>query len=261
MSVVSPPDDATTRFTERVANYVRYRPGYPPEVLDLLRDEARLSHESIVADVGAGTGIFTQRLLTTGAAVYAVEPNDAMRAQAEALLRDEAGFCAVAGSAEDTTLPDASVDLITAAQAFHWFDLPRARVEFRRILQPGGVVALLWNDRDMHGDPFMAGYEDVLRRFAAEYQEVTYRRLFDQLTGFFGASPAEHTLSTAQRFDREGLRGRFLSSSYAPRDGDPRQPAALEALDQLFDAYAVEGEVAFRYVTRLFLGRLDADAP
>ena len=139
--------DPTRRFTNRVANYARYRPGYPPAVLTCLRDECGLSPGSTVADVGSGTGILTELFLANGNHVYAVEPNEAMRQAAELSLAHYPGFTSVDGRAEATTLADDSVDFVTAGQAFHWFDAAASRVEFNRILRPGGYTALVWNAR------------------------------------------------------------------------------------------------------------------
>ena len=164
--------DPTARFTSRVDDYVRARPGYPPEVVRLLETECALGPGKSVADVGSGTGILTRDLLETGATVYAVEPNAAMREAAEAALeplsppgergRGE-GFVSLAATAEATTLPDAAVDLVIAAQAFHWFDRDAARQEFSRILREPRWVALVWNERAESGTPFLEGYETLLR--------------------------------------------------------------------------------------------------
>src|SRR3982074_3012215 len=136
----------TARFSDRVENYVRYRPGYPPEVLDLLRTECGLRPSHIVAAIASGTGVFTRLLLENGNSVFAVEPNAAMREMGNRQLESlSAGdrLASVAGTAEETTLKSASVDFVTAAQAAHWFDLPRARAEFVRILRPEGWGAVI----------------------------------------------------------------------------------------------------------------------
>jgi ubiquinone/menaquinone biosynthesis C-methylase UbiE len=130
--------DPTQRFSSRVENYVKYRPGYPPAILDLLRDKCGLTSASTVADIGSGTGILTGLLLKSGARVFGVEPNPDMRAAGERLLAGQANFTSLAGTAEATTLPAQSVGIITAGQAFHWFDREPTRREFQRILQPGG---------------------------------------------------------------------------------------------------------------------------
>ena len=169
--------DPTQRFSSRVENYVRFRPGYPPAVLDVLRAECALTRDSVVADVGSGTGIFSEFLLGAGCTVLGVEPNDEMRRAAEGTLARQTRFRSVPGTAEATTLPERSVDLVTAAQAFHWFDRARTRAEFRRILKPRGWTALVWNDRQLDSTPFLRGYEALLQRFGTDYLAVLDREI------------------------------------------------------------------------------------
>ena len=164
--------NSTERFTDRVENYSKYRPTYPAGVINLLKSECGLSPESDVADIGSGTGILAKLLLRNCKRVFGVEPNAAMRDAGKALLKNYPTFITVAGSAENTTLPDASIDLITAGQAFHWFDEMKARVEFKRILKSGGFVALVWNDRRLDSTPFLAAYEQLLREFGTDYAQV-----------------------------------------------------------------------------------------
>jgi SAM-dependent methyltransferase len=251
--------DPTHRFSDRVADYVRFRPSYPAGVIDTLRSAGLLGSDKIVADLGAGTGIFTTLLLPHAARVFAVEPNAPMRAAAEATLGGDPRFVSVAGTAEATTLPDRSVDLVTAAQAFHWFDVPRARVELRRILRPGGAVALVWNERLTDTTPFLADYEALLRRRATDYATVNHANLRAQdLAPFFG--PGGHVLERfdyRQDFDLAGLTGRLLSSSYAPATGQPGHEAMRRELGEIFARHQQDGRVAFVYQTKLYWGRLD----
>src|SRR6185503_1231931 len=158
---------STERFSTRVESYIKYRPSYPTEVLELMRVRCGLAATSMVADIGSGTGILTELLLETGATVFAVEPNKEMRAAAERLLSDYGRFRSVDGTAEATTLPDASVDLITASQAFHWFDIQKARRELARVLRPRGWVVLIWNERPVDASAFLDEYDALLRRHAA----------------------------------------------------------------------------------------------
>jgi len=245
--------DSTHRFSDRVADYVRYRPHYPEALRRALETEAGLCESSTVADVGCGTGISSSLLLAAGAAVYGIEPNEEMRRAAEALLGADDRFHSVTGTAEATKLPDASVDLVTAGQAFHWFDRARFRAEADRILRPGGRVALFWNKRRTDSTPFLRAYEDLLRRYGTDYAEVDHARLGpDDFAAFFGGSYASHRFQNEQRFDFEGLRGRLLSSSYAPGLGQPDHEPMLGALRQLFDAHQEDGEVRFEYDTELY---------
>jgi len=248
----------TERFTSRVDDYVRYRPGYPPEIVERLRCVAGLTAADAVADLGAGTGIFTALLLPYAGRVYAVEPNAAMRAAAEARLGRAANFTAVAAPAEATTLPDASVDLVTAAQAFHWFDAAAVGRECRRILRPGGLVALVWNERDTAGSAFLRDYEALLRRHAPDYDRIHARQTDAAAVAAFFAPGGCDTFGAAnvQHFDLPGLLGRTASSSYAPAAGTPAHTAFAADLTALFRTHARDGQVAFRYRTLLYVGAL-----
>jgi len=250
--------DPTSRFSDRVQDYVRWRPGYPPAVLEALRHDLGLRPGHVVADVGSGTGILSRLLVENGNVVYGVEPNREMAAVAQADLGGTGRFHSVDGRAEATSLAAASVDLVTAGQAFHWFKVPESRAEFLRILRPGGSVALVWNLRRVDSTPFLRDYEAFLHRWSNDYQEVSAQYAREEsLRGLFGdAGWIERRFDSAQQFDFEGLRGRLLSSSYTPKEGDPRREAMLAALPGVFAAHAREGQVAFEYDTRLFLGRL-----
>jgi SAM-dependent methyltransferase len=252
----------TARFSDRVENYVRYRPGYPPEVLDLLRVECGLRPSHVVADIASGTGAFTRLLLENGNSVFAVEPNAAMREmgieQLASLQSDGSNrLVSVAGTAEETTLRSASVDFVTAAQAAHWFDLPRARAEFARILRPGGWCVLIWNERETTTTPFLRDYEELLLTYATDYKEVRHERTTAMIPEFFApALCEERVFSLRQEFDYEGLAGRLLSSSYAPLEGHPSYEPMMRELQRIFRAHAEDGTVEFEYKTRVFYGHL-----
>lgn len=248
--------DATARFSDRVDDYVRYRPDYPAALLDWLQREQRVDNAWQVADVGAGTGISTKMLLDAGYRVTAVEPNAPMRAAAAQWLGTSANFRAVDGRADATGLPDASVDLVTVAQAFHWFDEETARREFARILRPQGLAAIWWNSRRLIGTRFLEGYEALLLRYSSDYTLVAERYADDARmqawfgAGFRGSARFEHS----QRLDFSALRGRLLSSSYVPKGGHAQHAPMLQALRALFDACAERGTVSFDYDTRIFAG-------
>jgi SAM-dependent methyltransferase len=250
--------DSTARFADRVADYIRTRPGYPPGVLDLLRTEAGLTSSTVIADVGSGTGISTELFLKNGNTVYGVEPNKEMREAAESLLHRYANFHSVAGTAEDTELAAASVDLVVAGQAFHWFDGPKARAEFQRILRPRGCVVLMWNTRRLGTTPFLVAYEELLQRFGTDYREVVHTNV-DQsaLAAFFGPGGFRSVkLDNKQVFDLEGARGRLRSSSYTPPVGHPNHEPMMRELVRIFDQYNDGGSVRFEYDTELYIGRL-----
>ena len=245
------------RFSSRVENYVRYRPGYPVEVLDLLRNECGLTPESVMADVGSGSGKLTEMLLEAGCRVFGVEPNREMREAGEQLLKSNPRFTSVAASAEATSLPYESVDLVVAGQAFHWFDRERSRKEFLRILKPNGWVALIWNDRRSDATSFLAAYEALLREFATDYELVKHRNLDAGLFAeFFCAEPNLKKFPYAQHFDFEGLKGRLLSSSYAPECGQPKHEAMLAGLEEVFNTHQDGNRVVFDYDTLVYYGQL-----
>ncbi|HWX67750.1 MAG TPA: class I SAM-dependent methyltransferase [Rhodanobacter sp.] len=249
---------STARFSDRVDDYVRYRPDYPRALLDWLQREQGVDADWRVADVGAGTGISSKLFLDAGFRVTAVEPNAPMRAAAERWLQAYESFDAVDGSADATGLPAASVDLITVAQAFHWFDEETTRREFARILRPRGLAAIWWNSRRLTGTRFLEGYETLLQKFGTDYTSVAERyaddaRMRDWFgAGFRGSASFDH----AQRLDFEALRGRLMSSSYAPQAGHPQHESMLHALRELFDTCAEDGAVSFDYDTRIFAGQL-----
>lgn len=252
------PMRSTERFTGRVEAYARHRPSYPAELLGVLGELGGLRPEHLIVDLGSGTGILTRLFLEHGNTVHAVEPNRAMRAAAEEALGGEPGFRSVAGTAEDTSLPEGVADWVVAGQAFHWFDPEETRREARRILRPGGMTAFTWNRRRAEGTPFRESYEAFLRTWGTDYLEVKARwDVEGALMRFFGEGGWEvRELENAQVLDREGLKGRLLSSSYVPGVGHPRHEAMLEALDRLFEEHAEEGTLRMEYVTRVVVGRV-----
>ncbi len=230
--------DPTQRFSTRVGNYVRYRPTYPPEVIDVLREDCGLTSDSVVADIAFGTGIFTRLLLENGNRVLGVEPNAEMRKAGEQYLSTYPNFSSVAGTAEATTLPDETADIVTAAQAAHWFKLTEARREFVRILKPKGWAVLIWNERRTGSTPFLRNYEQLLLDYGTDYKEVRHERTQATIETFF--APARYrsrTLQMRQEVDYAGLEGRLLSSSYTPPPGHPKHEPMLRELHRLFDTH------------------------
>jgi SAM-dependent methyltransferase len=250
----------TARFSDRVENYVRYRPGYPPEVIELLRTECGLRPNHIIADIASGTGILTKLLLENGNPVFAVEPNPEMREAGSSLLAAYDKLTSVAGSAEETALPSASVDFVTAAQAAHWFDRDRARREFARILKPAGWCVLIWNERRTANTPFLRDYEELLLAYGTDYKEVRHERTTAVIHEFFTPSPyRERVFDLRQHFDYAGAAGRLLSSSYAPLEDHPNHAPMMRELERIVRAHARQGLVEFEYNTRVYYGILDGN--
>ena len=249
--------DPLRRFSSRARAYAAARPSYPRDVAELMRDAMGLGAGAVLADVGSGTGKLAEVLLEGGYAVVGVEPNAEMRAYAEAAFAGRPAFTSVDGTAQATTLAGASVDAVTAGQAFHWFDPAAVRAEWKRILRPGGWAILVWNLRRERATAFMAGYDDLIHRFATEMKLARAERadtsaialLYD---GRFETRTFEHI----HLMDRETLRGRVVSSSFMPDASHPRHEEMLAATDALFERHAQHGFVRFEYDTPLYFGRL-----
>jgi len=236
---------------------MRFRPGYPDGVVELLSNECGLTRSQVVADIASGTGLWTRRLLANGNRVWGVEPNAEMRQAGEQFLAEFEGFTSVAGTAEATTLPEESVDFVTAAQAAHWFDRGRARREFMRILKPGGWLVLLWDERLTDTTPFLRDYEQLLLKFGTDYEAVRHEHTTDAVNEFFDPAPfEERQFAMRQEFDYAGAEGRLLSSSYAPGPGHPLHEPMLGELRRIFELHAAGGRVWFDYKTRVYFGRL-----
>lgn len=252
-----PASNATSRFSARVDNYVRYRPGYPPEVMETLRNQCGLTGRHVIADIASGTGIWTRILLENGNQVYAVEPNKEMRTAGEKMLAEFSRFKSITGTAEDSGLPNESVDFVTAAQAAHWFNRAAAKREFRRILNPGGWLVLVWNERVTDSTAFLREYEQLLLNYGTDYQEIRHERTTDEIHEFFAPAPYEERIfPMRQEFDSAGVEGRLLSSSYAPGPEDARHVPMLSELKRIFASHARDGRAVFEYKTRLYFGQL-----
>jgi len=242
--------DSKTRFSDRVDDYVKYRPSYPREAIDAI---VSVTRAACVADIGSGTGISARLFLERGLRVFGIEPNAEMRAAAERELASFPNFTSVSGSAEATTLGDESVDLAIAAQAFHWFRPEETRAELARVLRAPKWVALLWNERLVDTD-FLREYEAALREHSPDYAKVDHRNVDRaRIERFFGGDFETRTFPNVQRFDREGFIGRARSSSYVPRT----EPM-MTALARIFDAHQKDGHVEFRYRTQVHIGILRA---
>jgi SAM-dependent methyltransferase len=257
MSYSSAPD-SKTRFSSRVDAYVAARPRYPREVIDLLHNAIGLQPSWQIVDVGGGTGISSELFLANGNPVTAVEPNADMRNAAEKSLASYPHFKSIDASAEATTLPDKSADLIVAAQAFHWFDIPATRKESLRILRPSGWALLMWNDRQLGGTPFLEAYEKLLLTYGTDYTKIRHNNVGPkELDPFFGPAGFQTAhLPNHQHLDFAGLQLRLLSSSYIPQQTDPRYEPMLAELRDMFDRYNTGGQITIEYKTELFFGQL-----
>lgn len=243
------------RFTGKAAFYDAARPAYAEAALDWMLERLHVPPGARVADVGAGTGIFTRQLLRRGLKVYAVEPNADMRAQAREHCAGEPGFRLLPDGAEHTGLPDAGVELVTAAQAFHWFDAAQFAVECRRILRPGGGVALLWNSR-VEDAPVVQALAAVCRECCAGFPGFSAGFSVNGAV-FPELGPMERARFPAPlSYDRAGFVTRQCSSAYAPAQGTPAHARYCAALGALFDRYAVEGILTIPNETRVFVAAI-----
>lgn len=252
--------DAKQRFSNRVADYVRYRPGYPSAVRDLLRAECALKSGHVIADIGSGPGFLSELFLKNGNRVFGTEPNEAMRLAGEEYLASYDGFVSINGSAEASTLDDASVDFVTSGQAFHWFDQDAARAEFHRILKPTGWVVVVWNERLTDASPFVREYENLLRKFGTDYASVKESYPNEQhMRDFFGAGAySSHTLPNFQEFDFDGVAGRLRSSSFVPTPDHPNFAPMISELQRIFGAHNRDDRVRLEYTTHIYFGRLNS---
>ncbi|MEQ1603528.1 MAG: class I SAM-dependent methyltransferase [Pyrinomonadaceae bacterium] len=249
--------DSVERFSNRVANYVKYRPDYPREIISHLEEKCGLAHESLIADIGCGTGISSQLFLENCNTVIGVEPNAAMRDAAVEFLAAFPDFTIVDGTSDATTLADESVDLVVAAQAFHWFDPMTTRQEFKRILKPNGHIVLIWNERQLNTTPFLVDYENFLLKYAMDYTKVRHENIDgERLREFFQRNYTAKTFQNSQVFDFAGLKGRMLSSSYMPDETAEVFSEMIEDLHTLFAKHAGNGRIRVSYDTNVYTSQI-----
>jgi SAM-dependent methyltransferase len=248
--------NSKNRFSSRVENYIKYRPKYPPEIISFLENDDILSQESVIADIGSGTGILSEIFLKNGNKVYAIEPNTEMRIAAERLLKTYPNFVSIDGSAEETGLKRNSIDIIIAGQAFHWFDQEKARKEFLNILKPTGQVALIWNRRKKAGTKFLGDYENLLSTYGIEYKKIcNIKPNFDE---FYGSETAfkRVVFGNYQELDYPSLEGRLLSSSYAPLKDHPNHEPMVKTLKAIYQKNQKNNKVTLEYDTEVYYGQL-----
>ena len=245
--------DPKKRFSSRVENYIKYRPSYPLKIIDFLKEKKLLAGNTVIADIGSGTGILTKLFLDNGNQVYGVEPNKDMREAAEKILYRYTNFTSLEGSAESTGLKTDSIDLIVAGQAFHWFDVEETKREFKRILKTNGNVALIWNNRGKAGTAFNSSYEKFILKYGTDYREV--RKNERNVDLFFKYQKG--TFYNFQELDFTSFKGRVLSSSYIPLVDNPIFPKMILELENLFNNYQQNGIIRIEYDTEIYLGKLE----
>lgn len=254
--------DTYSHYSRTVQYYSRYRPRYPSDLIALLKAKCNLSPSHVIADIGAGTGQMTELFLKHGNPVYAVEPNADMRQVAEDELGAYPRLTLVDATAEETTLPDASVHLISVGNAFHWFNHKQVREEFLRILVPQGWVVLAWNLERNNDSPFGLAFEEFWQKHidpSVHFARNPERKRPDYITEFFGAENIkETTLDNYQLCDFDALKGLILSTLKAPQATDPRYPAMVDDLKTIFDQYQEDRTVTLEYDTAIVYGQLSA---
>lgn len=245
----------TSRFSNRVENYVKYRPPYPEEIISFLESTIGLRKEQRIVDIGSGTGIFSELFLKKGYSVTGIEPNDAMRKAAETKLSLYPAFDSRNRQAEKTGLRSGTVDLITVAQAFHWMEPAQTKKEFLRILRPGGHILLAWNLRLQH-TAFLKGYEELKQKFGRDYQKIKENLNEPVIEQFFAPKiMTVHSFPNIQLLDFESLKGQLLSSSYIPLPGQPSYENMISELAELFVANNEDGYISMEYETKIYINQ------
>jgi len=245
-------------FSNRVENYSKYRPSYPISILEFCKEELKIKSSDIIADIGSGTGLFSELFLKNGNIVFCIEPNKKMRNVAERTFEDYPNFESINAKAEETSLPDKTIDVITVAQAFHWFDIQKTRKEFLRILKPNAYVILIWNERKINTE-FSLAYEKFILEFAINYEKISYRNVINKsiLSSFWGDNICSMvTFDNYQIFNFESLKGRVLSSSYIPTETHPQYNKMIESLKKIFLEFQIDKQVKFEYTTKVYFGKI-----
>jgi len=248
--------DSKQRFSSRVENYIKYRPGYPEEIINYLKERINLTSSWVIADIGSGTGILSKLFLENGNEVFGVEPNEAMRKAGEEQLKNYKKFKSINGNAEETGIENNSIDLITAGQAFHWFDVEKSKKEFKRILKKDRFVSLIWNNRKTNSTPFLREYEDLLINYSVDYELVDHKNVNEKVLNSFFSKYELKIFPSYQVFDFGGLKGRLSSSSYAPMPDHPKYKPVIEKLEEIFNQNESKGKVKFEYDTELYFGTI-----
>ncbi|MCX7833564.1 MAG: class I SAM-dependent methyltransferase [Ignavibacteria bacterium] len=244
------------RFNNRVNYYLKYRPSYPAKIIDILKEEIGFNETFDIADIGSGTGLLSKLFVNLGNIVYGVEPNDEMREAAEKIFSENYNFISIKGTAENTTLANECVDLITAAQSFHWFNTEQAKNEFKRILRKNGYVVIIFNVRK-NNTPFMKAYNNLQENMNSDYKQVRLENVKRKhISEFFnGKKFIERHLENSQELDFPSLKGRLLSCSYVPLTGQENK-RVIKELKSIFDKYNKKNKVTIEYQTKIYIGKL-----
>ncbi len=243
----------TTRFDGKGEIYAKARAKYSVKLLDYMKSTLNIPAESVFADIGSGTGIFTEQLLNCGYFVYAVEPNADMRKKAEEKLSVNKNFISVCGTDGNTNLPEQSVDFITVAQAFHWFDVETFKKECKRILKPNGKVMIVYNSRDEQA-ACTKPLADLHRKFNSEFHGFSNGISEDNCRAFFDGNCDIFRTDNNQNYDRQGYVNRVLSSSYSLRENDERFAEYMKEINLIFDTFAVNGILTVPTYTVAYIG-------
>jgi ubiquinone/menaquinone biosynthesis C-methylase UbiE len=239
------------RFLGKTDDYVKFRPGYPIEILDYLSKNHGFSSNAICAEVGSGTGKFSELLLQNKNKVFAVEPNGEMRGAAEKSLTAFQSFKSVSGDSVNTTLEKGSIDFIFCAQALHWFANENTAKEFKRILKPNGRVVIIWNKKAYEKSSFMKGIHKIFIEDCIDFLSVKLENIADKeiLSSLFKDNYDSYSIDTKQTFNLDGLIGRMMSASYAPPEGHPKHQKFISEIKKLFQSEEKKGSVEFLYET------------
>jgi len=239
------------RFTSRVSDYAQARPSYPLDSIKYLLNKG-INKNSVIADIGSGTGILSKLLINEVKEIYLIEPNDEMREYSKTYLSQNDNCTFINANAENTTLKDHSIDAIVVAQAFHWFDIEKCKIEFKRILKPYANIFLIWNNR-LTNTPFLQKYDQVLKNLSVDYNEVNHQNLSAKEFGlFFDNNWKKQSFDNFQEFDFEQFVKRVFSSSYTPNKKDKNYSVFYNAIKKLFNEENKNGVVRFDYNTEIY---------
>ncbi len=247
--------DYTNRFDGKGEIYAKARPKYAAGFFAYLKDELGIPAGSTFADIGSGTGIFSEQLLSCGYKVFAVEPNADMRKKAEEKLSENDNFVSVNGSDGNMNLPGQSVDFITAAQAFHWFDCNAFMRECRRVLKPDGKIMLVYNCRDEKA-ACTKSLAALRYKYNPEFHGFSNGMSNEKCISFFAGKCDIFRADNTQIYDRQGYVNRVLSSSYSLKENDERYAEYLKEINKIFDTFSTQGRIAVPTETVAYIGAI-----